>query len=37
ALVFDGTELVEVVGEGDDCRAFRVDVDGETPLVVRGL
>jgi dipeptidase E len=37
ALVFDGTELAEVVSEGNGGRAFRVDVDGETPLVVRGL
>lgn len=37
ALVFDGPELVEAVSERDGGRAFRVAVDGETPLVVRGL
>jgi dipeptidase E len=37
ALVFQGTELSEVVSECDGGRAFRVDVDGETPLAVRRL
>jgi peptidase E len=37
ALVFEGTEVAEIVSEREDGRAFRVEAEGERALGVRRL